>query len=249
MRKLQVIEGEPRWKRWGVILGEDKQMAASRLAKLTEKNETVVAAPAAPTKLLSLDLKTIVIHLEGTTPLICHNWDEKIKKKMQDKQGGSASKGREKRDPAADYEGAFYRLPDGRPGMKVIAFKNAAVTAVTSLGKEFTKVGARQAFYILRDEDGGELTPIHFPKDTPPHMRMDTVTVGMGGTDLRYRPEFQRWGVSLKVQFNTRAISQDQLVNLINLGGFAVGVGEWRVEKNGDNGRFQVVSQFSWEGK
>jgi hypothetical protein len=132
--------------------------------------------------------------------------------------------------------------------MKLIAFKNAAVTSVTSLGKEFTKVGARQAFFILRDKDGGELTPIYYPEDTPPYMRTDTVPVGMGGTDLRYRPEFLRWGVTLAIEFNSRAISQDQLVNLINLGGFSVGVGEWRPEKNGDHGRFKVVSKFSWEG-
>lgn len=201
-----------------------------------------------PTKLLALDLKTILVNLEGITPFICHNWDKKNIDKMQAKQAGTASKGREKRDPAQDYEGAFYRIPDGRPGMKLIAFKNAAVTAVTSLGKEFTKVGARQAFFILRDKDGGELTPIHYPEDSPPYMRTDTVTVGMGGTDLRYRPEFLRWGVTLAIEFNSRAISQDQLVNLINLGGFSVGVGEWRPEKNGDHGRFKVVSKFSWEG-
>jgi hypothetical protein len=201
-----------------------------------------------PTKLLALDMKTILVNLEGITPFICHNWDEKNIKKMQEKHAGTASKGREKRNPIAEYEAAYYRLPDGRPGMKLIAFKNAAVTSVTSLGKEFTKVGARQAFFILRDKDGGELTPIYYPEDTPPYMRTDTVPVGMGGTDLRYRPEFLRWGVTLAIEFNSRAISQDQLVNLINLGGFSVGVGEWRPEKNGDHGRFKVVSKFSWEG-
>lgn len=220
-------------------------MTTNRLEKLT-KSATILA-PAKPTKLLDLDLSTVVVNLQGITPFICHNWDWKNIKKMADKQAGVASKGREKRDPIADYEGAFYRLPDGRPGMKLIAFKNAAVTAVTSLGKEFTKVGARQAFFILRDEIGGELTPIHYPEDVPPVMRTDTVTVGQGGTDLRYRPEFSTWGVSLKIQFNTRVISQDQLINLINLGGFSVGVGEWRPEKNGDSGRFQVVNKFSWE--
>ena len=203
------------------------------IAKALPKFE--VPTTPAPTKLLSLDLKTILVNLEGTTPFICHNWDKKNIDKMQAKQAGTASKGREKRDPAQDYEGAFYRLPDGRPGMKLIAFKNAAVTAVTSLGKEFT--------------NGGELTPISYPEDTPPYMRTDTVTVGMGSTDLRYRPEFLRWGVTLAIQFNARVITQDQLVNLINLGGFSVGVGEWRPEKNGDHGRFQVVSNFSWEAK
>ena len=56
----------------------------------------------APTKLLTLDLKTIMVNLEGTTPFICHNWDKKNIDKMQAKQAGTASKGREKRDPAQD---------------------------------------------------------------------------------------------------------------------------------------------------
>jgi hypothetical protein len=51
----------------------------------------------------------------------------------------------------------------------------------------------------------------------------------------------------LDIQYNARAISQDQLLNLINLGGFSVGVGEWRPERSGDFGRFRVVDTLSWE--
>lgn len=199
-----------------------------------------------PTRLLDLDLRTITICIEGTTPLICHNWDQKSINKMREKQAGTASKGREKRDPEADYQAAFYRCHDGRYGFKCGAFKMAAVESVTSLGKEFTKVGTKQAFFVLRDETGSELTPLYYPEDQGPYMRVDTVTVGMG-TDLRYRPEFPVWGVKLNIQYNARAISQEQVVNLINLAGFSVGVGEWRPQKSGDNGRFRVVSKFSWE--
>jgi hypothetical protein len=56
-----------------------------------------------PTKLLALDMKTILVNLEGITPFICHNWDEKNIKKMQEKHAGTASKGREKRNPIAEY--------------------------------------------------------------------------------------------------------------------------------------------------
>lgn len=200
-----------------------------------------------PTKLLNLDLNTITVVLEGLTPFISHAWDPKNLIKMGEKQAGTASKGRAKRDPKADYEAAFYKLPDESYGIKCGAFKMASVTAVTSLGKEFTKVGARQAFFILRTKEGGELTQICYPKDCPPFMRTDAVTVGNGGTDLRYRPEFPVWGVKLDIQYNARAISQDQLLNLINLGGFSVGVGEWRPERSGDFGRFRVVTKLSWE--
>ena len=42
-------------------------------------------------------------------------------------------------------------------------------------------------------------------------------------------------------------MSEGQVVNLLSLGGFSVGGCEWRPEKDGDKGRFTVVSKFSWE--
>jgi hypothetical protein len=80
-------------------------------------------------------------------------------------------------------------------------------------------------------------------------MREDCVKIAMGTTDLRYRPEFKKWGMRLVVSFNARAISLDQIINLINLGGYAVGLGEHRPERDGDKGRFEVKAngKFSWE--
>lgn len=200
-------------------------------------------------KLVELDLKTIQLKLEGISPLIIHRFSEKAKKQMLDKMLGKASKGKAPKDPVAEYEAAYHRLPDGSPGFPVVGIKAAAVTAVTSLGKQFTKVAARQAFHILHDKKGGELGEVHYPHDCPPYMREDMVRVGIEQADMRYRPEFLRWGMIIRVQYNERAISQEVLVNLINLGGFSVGLGEHRPERDGDNGRFQVVSHFSWEKK
>jgi len=199
------------------------------------------------TKLLDLDLQTIRVKIEGSSPLIVHKFSEKAKRQMLAKMQGKASKGKELRDPEADYEGAFYRLSDDRPGFPALGFKSAAVTACTSLNKELSKVLARQAFHIEPHADGGDLYPIDFPESCPPVMREDTVTVGIEKTDLRYRPEFRRWGTELVITYNARAISREQLVNLLNLGGFAVGVGEHRPERNGDKGRFKVVNNYSWE--
>jgi len=201
----------------------------------------------AGTQLIALDLKKIRLKIEGTAPLICHKFSEKAKRQMLDKMQGRAAKGKPLRDPESDYESAFHRLPDGRPGFPAIGIKAATVTGVSSLNKTFTKVLARQAFHIDRHAVGGELYPIEFPTDSPPIMREDTVKIGIEQSDLRYRPEFQRWGIELQITFNQCAISQEQLVNLVNLGGFAVGIGEHRPERDGDKGRYQVVSKFSWE--
>lgn len=222
---------------------------ATATAKKKVVSDIVVnqAGDTSPTTLIRLDLKTIVVTLEGTSPLITHPWSIKAIEMMQAKQAGRAAKGRDVRKPLEEYEQAFYRLHDGSPAFPALSFKACAVTACTSLGKEITKVAARQFFHVALEKGCGDLTRIYYPKDCPPVMRTDMVRVGMGTADIRYRPEFKQWGVKLRVQYNARAVSQEQVVNLLNLGGFAVGIGEHRPETNGDKGRFQVVDNFSWE--
>jgi hypothetical protein len=180
-----------------------------------------------------LDIREIELTLEGDSPLICHKWSEKAKRLILDKQMGKASEGREHKNPEEDYRESLYRLPDGSGyGFPAIAFKNAAVTACTSLGKSITKVAARQAFHVV-----GELVRI----EGEPRPREDMVRVGMGTADIRYRGEFPEWRVRLRVRYNARVLSDEQVVNLFNVAGFAVGVGEWRSERDGSYGLFHVA--------
>lgn len=195
------------------------------------------SAPPTVIQLPKLDLRTIRIKIVGTTPLICHAWSAKAKKELLDKQMGVATAGKEPKNPERDFQESLYRLPDGGYGFPAVAFKNAAVTACTSLGKQaITKVAARQAFYV-RAEKGTDLVRI----DGTPTMRDDMVRVGMGTADIRFRGEFREWSCELEIEFNARVISADQLVNLFNVAGFAVGVGEWRSERDGQSGAFRVA--------
>ena len=172
------------------------------------------------------------ISIKGDSPLIMHAWSDKAKKEMLDKQMGKARAKKEPKDPDRDYQEAFYRLPDGSPGFPSIAFKAAAVSAARQV-EGLTMTFLRGAFHIT-----GELVPI----SGTPRMREDTVRIGMGTADLRYRPEFPEWSTVLDVRLNRRAMTLEQLVHLINQAGFSVGVGEWRPEKDGSYGMFQVVA-------
>lgn len=206
-----------------------------------------MAAPKTSTaiELPPLNIETLSVPLIGDSSLIVHAWSEKAIKAMADKQQKKASAGREARDPWADFVGSMYWL-DPKPerpteqdvetarfGFPAIAFKTAAVTACTSIGG-ITKIAARQAFHVE-----GEFVEIKGP---PPSMRQDVCRVGMGTADLRYRGEFSPWSVDLTVKFNANLMSAAQVVNLFQTAGFAVGVGEWRPERDGPYGRFHVAA-------
>jgi hypothetical protein len=209
----------------------------------------------AATKEVGFELPPLAIQLMevtviGDSPLIVHAWSEKAKKEMLGKQMKAAKQAKEAKDPRADFESSLYRLADGGYGFPSIGFKAAAVTACTSVAG-ITKVAARQAFHILGEDvdvvgafEGtkarNNLVRVLGPEPT---MREDMVRVGMGTADLRYRGEFADWHAKLLVRYNANVLSESQILNIINVAGFAVGVGEWRPEKDGMSGMFHVATE------
>jgi hypothetical protein len=78
-------------------------------------------------------------------------------------------------------------------------------------------------------------------KGSIPEIREDMVRIGMGSADLRYRGEFKNWHMDLVIEYNSGGnLTLDQIVNVINAGGYIVGIGEWRPEKDGTFGRYHV---------
>lgn len=197
----------------------------------------------------AIQINTLVVNLKGTTPLIMHKWSEKAKKEMLDKQMKKAkTKGHDVKDPVRDFIDSLYWL-EGEPkekteegfmeaiqngakfGFPSVAFKASAVSAGYRSGATKDKVSVNAAFHI-----DGDMVEI----EGTPEMREDMVRVGMGTADIRYRGEFKEWSAKFVVRYNAGAISSEQILNLFQLGGFACGIGEWRPEKGGSNGMYQV---------
>lgn len=188
-----------------------------------------------PTTMIELppiEVKTVHFTLVGDSPLIVHAWSEKAKRAMRDKQMKRATQAKAAKDPQADYEACFYRTDAGEYAFPAIGLKAAMVSACRQA--DMKMVLARGAFHIDAD-----MLPIR----GTPRMREDMVRVGMGVADLRYRPEFPDWRMPVMLKFNSRVISSEQLANLLDIAGFAVGVGEWRPEKSGQFGRFHVAGE------
>lgn len=179
-----------------------------------------------------LALQTVALTLIGDSPLIVHAWSEKAKKQMLDKQMKRATNAKEAKDPEADYEACFYRTEGGAYGFPAIGVKAAMVSAGRFTDTKMTHL--RGAFHI--DQEMLEIVG-------EPRPREDMVRVGMGTADIRYRPEFPDWKIIAPIKFNAAVISAEQVANLLNMAGFAVGIGEWRPERDGQYGRFHVAGE------
>ena len=213
------------------------------MAKKVAETEQQIIVPA-------LEIEVCTLKIVGDTPLITHAWDEKTKKQILDKQMKKATKGRDAKNPFREFITSLYWLSsDGKTcltppenatmddvangtfGFKTIAFKSAAVDGGYYSGVTDKKTITRAAFHIV-----GEYAVIN----GTPQLREDSVKIAMGTSDLRYRAEFPDWSTTLTIRYNKRAISIEQIANLLNVGGFSLGVGEWRPQRNGTFGMFHV---------
>ena len=201
----------------------------------------------------ALDIKTVPIKIVGDTPLIVLAWSEKAKRMMLEAQMKTTkTKAKDIRDPYDDFVNSLYWLtekPKSTPddfekaikkgakfGFPVGAIKLAGNSAAYRMGWCKNQMGLRGA-YFLKTEFGDMAEII----SDVPVMREDMVRIGMGSADLRYRGEFNNWSMNLILEYNASGeFTLEQIINVINAGGYVSGLGEWRPEKDGSFGRYHV---------
>lgn len=225
----------------------------------TKKNaETIVIQP--------VEKVTAEITIIGESPLIVHAWSEKAKREMLDAQQGKKSgKKKEYKNPVADFIRSMYwldgtpHIPDGateeeaeqifndaiskgaRFGFPAVAIKKAAVSAAYRQGLTKDKVSANGSFWLNGIDD---VEFVEIESDEPPVMREDMVKIGMGTADIRYRGEFRNWKCRCRISYLKGGVfSLENIISMINLGGFCCGLGEWRTEKGGISGAFRVATE------
>lgn len=209
----------------------------------------------------NIEKKSVKLRIVGDSPLIVHAWSEKARRQMLDTMTG-ASKGKKKppKMPVAEFVDSMYwlshkpELPDDATdddyakafedaiskgatfGFPAIGIKLASNSAAYRLGWVKNQMQLRGCYFIKPDI--GDCVII---KGDPPIMREDAVKVGMGGTDLRYRGQFNNWYMDIEMVYTPAfGFSLEALINVLNAGGFACGIGEWRTERDGPFGNYHV---------
>ena len=188
--------------------------------------------------------ETALVTVRGTAPLIVHAWSEKARRMMLDAQMGKKN-AKQPKNPEQDYRDSMYLFADDdtKHGFPIMGFKAATVKGGGRIfGKAVKMTELRQNFTFLADgldHSGTQLVRID---SKPPIMREDMVRVGMGTADIRYRAQYDDWSAVLRIQFVPNLIDLESVVALVDAGG-TNGVGEWRPEKNGSFGTYEVIDE------
>lgn len=238
----------------------------AQAAEAAEKANKGAAAPDAREIVVKpIKITRTRIWIVGDSPLIVHAWGPKAKREMLEaqKKERKEKKARPIRDEFAEFMEALYWLtpmPEeytveafeaaweagAKFGFPTIAIKKAALAACYRAGIIPNQVGMRCSFKLravdgINLNTGSELCVIE--TDEPPRMREDMVKIGgiSKVADLRYRPEFRNWKMHLEVELiELGTFSMESIINAVNLGGFMNGLGEWRMERDGDFGSFHI---------
>ena len=217
---------------------------------MAKKNEAAII------EIKPINIVTTTVRIAGDTPLIMHRWSEKAKRMILEKQmKKTKSSAKEAKNPVEDFIESIYWM-EGTPneyteeafheacrngarfGFPVTAIKQATISSAYRNGITKDMASLRGAFFIAGE--GSEL--LAEVKGCTPTMREEMVRVGMGVADIRFRGEFANWYMDLQVSYNANgAYTLDQIINLINVGGFSCGIGEWRPEKDGNYGMYHVA--------
>lgn len=198
-----------------------------------------------------LNKKSLTVPIVGDTPLYVHRLSIKLKREFEARNEGKAIPKKKIRNRMEEFCEALYWLdkkgneikPGNNPdkhkywGFPASGFKKAAISACRAFkGVKMTEL--RGAFHVL-----GRYVFIDGKPQIQQELDSEGIWVreggkgpGTGTPNIRYRAEFPTWKATLHIIYNANMITPEQIFNIINTAGFAVGVGEDRPDKSGGTG-------------
>lgn len=200
---------------------------------VAKESERVLELPPIP-------VSRVRVTIEGITGLISHRKGGEQLKRWAAKTEGKAQSKRGAKNPQAEYEASLYPHPEGGYGHPGAALRSAIIDACR--GQEgVAMTEAKMAIHIAES-----LVKI---EGCDPVMRHDVLPIGkrgLGSTDNRYRAEFPAgWRITFTVEFHPTLVKLEHLLNLINIAGWCVGIGDDRpmnpMNKGGSHGRFKLL--------
>lgn len=201
---------------------EETTMATATLDKPTNG--------AKPIEIPELRITRFQMKIVGRTPLITNRFGETAIAAIEKTQTKAPRGAHDAKDIEAEFQEGLYLLPDGGFGFPATGVKRAIADAAIRMTEHKGTI-VRAAFNIEAD-----LLPI---VGSDPVMRTDHVG---GPGKVRYRPMFWPWSMTVPVGLVESVISLGEFLNIARMAGFGIGIGNWRPEKNGTFGTFDLES-------
>lgn len=182
-------------------------------------------------------MKTVTFTVRGASPLLMNSAAA-----FTIADTGEAKTRRSIPTPEVEAEAGAYRLDDGTLGFPAAAFKKAVVSAAK--GRKVGRLGL-PGIILASVFETSELIPLIDPKTDKPIS--DYVIDIRGarpqgqGMVRRARPRLDAWQCDVEFEYDDDLLDIDLLRELLERGGRNVGVGNFRPEKTGRYGRFEIV--------
>lgn len=186
-------------------------------------------------------MKTYTVEIRGLTPLLQNRFTESNEQQKSTRAAVVSMK-----DPRKEAELAAHKLPseDGFfiPSQAIFRLIRESAShhkiRGTRRSAKYSIPGAvRMPDEIIPiiDENGSNIQT--FEIDARP-----VVIPATKGRIMKYRPRFNQWGAKFNICVNTDILDAEFIHQLIQEGGYANGLGDFRPQTSGPFGTFQVVS-------
>lgn len=182
---------------------------------------------------MAIQKETVTFKIKGTSPLLCHNPAGSLKR------GGEAKKGKEIPTPEVEAEVACYRNDGGDFMFPSIGMRSAILSASRSFKK-----GRSSAFYavshIEMKDEFVTITNGNGKKATSYEIDTRRAVVMKSGV-LRSRPKFVNWGCQFSIIYDPALVSEKEILTYAEEAGQKIGIGDYRPQRGGWFGRFEIV--------
>jgi hypothetical protein len=179
-------------------------------------------------------------HLLGTSPLICNRfqqkaWQELLLPSLSRNQ--AALEQSLKHDPFAEFRGSVYKNRDPKTKALVHMPNGAFHKAICHAALDIPGAKKAQIERLTKVVDVN-IDLFGIPSIFCAMVRNSDIS---RTPDVRTRAIFQEWAVGVTVQYITAIITERSVVNLAGASGKIIGVGDWRSQKGGNFGAYDVV--------
>jgi hypothetical protein len=205
-----------------------------------KKTTTTTSKPAADAIAISPpNFETIVLEIEGTSPLLQQAFPQKARAAMRAKMeaGSTAKKGakREPRNFEDDFKQSQHISEEGWNGIPAAAFRNACIDVCRMVGFKMTH--AKMSVFCEADGlDKVDGTPLVKLIAGKPEQNEMPGRLATGVVDIRVRAMWRKWGAKLRLRFDADQFTATDVVNLLARAGEQVGIGEGRPFSKQSNG-------------